>query len=130
MSHLLMKQPNWVWAVSSPGSRFPTRWGLYFGPRIFPQKRKRQLIVTKMSPKWWAPTSSKWSYTPSHPVVRPFLGVSTLLISSRGPPFYESYKQKPFQNPHAAEQKTDDFPRPLPPVRATCCGRHCLHYTT
>ena len=101
--------------------RFRARGSLYLHdggeswPPFFPQKRKRQLIVTKMSPKWWAPTSYKWSYTPSYPVVRPLIGVSTLLISSRGPPFYESYKQNPFQkNPHA-EQETDDFSKATSP---------------
>ena len=41
----------------------------------------------------WAPTSYKWGYNsykegchPRYPVIRPFIGVITLLITSRGPP--------------------------------------------
>ena len=36
----------------------------------------------------WAPTSYKrsYNYNPSYPDIRPFIGVMTLLITSRGPP--------------------------------------------
>ena len=34
----------------------------------------------------WAPTSYKWTYNPTYPFIRPFKGVISLLITSRGPP--------------------------------------------
>ncbi len=32
------------------------------------------------------PTSYKWSYNPSYPFIRPFIGLITPLITGRGPP--------------------------------------------
>ena len=32
------------------------------------------------------PASYKWSYNPGYPVIRPFIGVITPFITSRGPP--------------------------------------------
>jgi len=35
--------------------------------------------------KRWAPTSDKWSYNPSDPFTRPFIGIVSPFITSRGP---------------------------------------------
>ena len=43
-------------------------------------------IVWKKGVQGGPPASYKWSYNPSYPVIRPFIGAITPFITSRGPP--------------------------------------------